>query len=228
LLGARQELRFAHAFYGIAVSKPARFWISPRGETSPSENLVLSNHEIFWRIWSSHHEYLFGLSLRWMRGNRADAEDALSAVKLKAVRHLEAPGPAILNERAWLSRLLYNVCMDLYRRRGRGEPPVPAELDRSLEDVRKEAPERSAEQRLLERELYRRIEGLLGELPPNWRHAFIERFLREESYGEIARKAGTTEANIRKRVQLARAFLRERLGDGTLSPAKRESQRHLS
>lgn len=213
--------------HGTAVPKPAT-WIVPRDEKSSTDHAAFRDHELFWRLWSIHHDYLFGLSLRWMRGNRADAEDALSAVKVKAMRHLGSPRPAILNERAWLSRLLYNVCMDLYRRRGHGEQPGLAELDRSLEKAGKEKPERSVEQRLLERELYRRIEGLLSELPPNWRHAFIERFLHEESYGDIARKAGTTEANIRKRVQLARAFLRERLDEGELGLAKRKSRSRLS
>lgn len=163
-----------------------------------------------------------------MRGNRADAEDALSAVKLKAMRYFSSRSEVILNERAWLSRLLYNVCMDLYRRRGHGEQAGLAELDQALEEARQEKPERSPEQCLLERELYRQVEGLLRELPPNWRHAFLERFLREESYGEIARKAGTTEANIRKRVQLARAFLRERLDDGAGLGLRTSQRRRFS
>jgi RNA polymerase sigma factor (sigma-70 family) len=194
-------------------------------ERSSSREMIFCGHEIFWQIWTVHHEYLFGLSLRLMRGNRADAEDALSVAKLKAMRYLGAHDPDLLNVRAWLSRLLYNVCMDLYRRRGNGEESGVADFDRMIEVAQAEKPMRSPEHGLLERELYRQIESLLDELPPNWRNAFIERFLREESYEEIARRAGTTEANIRKRIQLARTFLRDRLAARGLGREKRKSGR---
>jgi RNA polymerase sigma factor (sigma-70 family) len=188
--------------------------VSPDASTEiPSRGTREGTFEEFWRLWRVHHEYLYGLSLRWMRGNHADAEDALSSAKLRAAhRYLTSPG-TIQNERAWLSRILYNVCMDCYRRwdtAGRGIGPVDgvAELDNGRP---------SAQDEMLAREMYVRLSQLLDELPQPWRTALVERFFLDRSYKEIAARARTTEANIRKRVQLARRFLRGRL-DLRLTP----------
>lgn len=59
----------------------------------------------------------------------------------------------------------------------------------------------------MNRDLYCRVLMLLGDLPLNWRSALVERCFQEKSYQDIAAQAMTTEANIRKRVQLARSLL---------------------
>lgn len=167
--------------------------------------------ESFWSVWADHWEYLLGLSLRWMGGNYADAEDALSLVKIKAVLHFGGGPAAIRNERAWLRRLLRNVCVDAYRRRGNARESVYLDFENRIEAPPEARSELSPEDSLLKRELFREIEGLLADLPQDWRNAFIARLIRDRSYGEIAAAEGTTEANIRKRVQLARQKLRDRL-----------------
>ncbi|MFC1673595.1 RNA polymerase sigma factor [Pseudomonadota bacterium] len=71
----------------------------------------------FWDVWIEHHDYLFKQSMRFMSGNMADAEDALSQAMLKGSQHFDAA--TIRNERAWLTRLVHNACMDQHRSRKR-------------------------------------------------------------------------------------------------------------
>jgi RNA polymerase sigma factor (sigma-70 family) len=169
--------------------------------------------ESFWNLWLTHCSFLQGLSLRWMRGCQADAEDALSTAKLKAAVHFCAYSEDLQNHRAWLARLLYTSCMDLHRWRRRERTTT----DNLLEDVAmlSEADARpSPEKQVLDLELRARLARLLDELPEPWRNAVLERGLGQKSYEEIARQAGTTPANVRKRVQLARALLKRRLASG--------------
>ena len=173
----------------------------------------LPSSERFWNLWLTHCSFLQGLSLRWMRGCRADAEDALSITKLKAAAHFCAYPEGLQNHRAWLARLLYTSCMDLHRRRRREKTTT----DNLYEDVaiRSEADDRpSPEKQVLDLELRVRLARLLDELPEPWRNAVLKRGLAQKSYEEIARQAGTTPANVRKRVQLARALLKRRLASG--------------
>lgn len=177
-----------------------------------TEGLDPESCEIFWKTWKLHHEYLFGLCLRWTRGNRADAEDALSQAKMKALAAYFAKPEAKLDEKAWLSRVLYTVCMDQHRRRSRRERLNGGSLhEEAFQETVHPAGAPSPEELLLGRELHARLERLAAELPPSWHRALVERVVRERTYGDIAAEHGTTEANIRKRVQLARAYLRRRL-----------------
>lgn len=183
--------------------------------------------EGFWDVWVDHRAYLFGLSLRWMRGNHADAEDALSAVSLRAMLHFRDVSAAIRNERAWLRRLLHNACMDVYRRRRSARDLVVAFGEEEAGEPPAEAGDLSPEAALLQRERFGEIEALVDGLPPSWRHALLARLVGGRSYRDIAAEAGTTQANIRKRVQLARQTLRDRLaGPGTAgAPVHRRRRR---
>ena len=169
----------------------------------------------FWPVWLSHREYLLRLGLQWMRGNQADAEDVLSQTKVKAALRFGASPLALRDPRAWLSRLLYNVCMDVHRRRAYMEETGSLTLEEDSEQAHLTREQPSPEKSFLDHEAVDAVRRGLDELPPQWRKALIERCIHCRSYQEIAEEAATTQANIRKRVQLARAFLRGCLpGDG--------------
>jgi RNA polymerase sigma factor (sigma-70 family) len=191
---------------GSAVPKPPKS--DGPGSAAP---LGARSYEDFWTLWKSHGEILHRLSLRWLKGRDADAEDALSVTKLKAMSHFCSGTVTLVNGKAWLARLLYTTCMDIHRRRYReGEETI--DLEDSLETVDDLAalfP--SPEQRLLRREEGWHLVQLVDDLPQPWRQALVERCVHHKSYSTIAQGSGTTVANIRKRVQLARDFLRERL-----------------
>ena len=160
----------------------------------------------FWALWRSHRPHLFHQSLSMMGGRRADAEDALSATTIKASQAFENTN--IDNERAWLRQILRNVCMDLYRERQRR-----ARWDGhagNVDHVADRAP--SPEETTFKRELLALVRTHILKLPPNLREPLLLRCLEGLAYNDIARRLAISSAAARKRVQLARAELRSRVG----------------
>ncbi|HEU5162759.1 MAG TPA: sigma-70 family RNA polymerase sigma factor, partial [Thermoanaerobaculia bacterium] len=106
----------------------------------------------------------------------------------------------------WILRIVTNLAIDAVRARGRLEPDhalavVPARRD-DEPDVRAASAE-----------IGRRIEEALASLPL-MQQMVARLFLVEEwDHGEIAAATGLPPATVRSHLSLARARLRERLGD---------------
>lgn len=169
------------------------------------------NH--FLNIWQHNRAYLRALAYRWLAGNTADVEDALSDVFCKASRAFDQAQVGIANERAWLSRLLHNTCMDAHRRRRATEQVIaPAFEDSDETDAAAELGETaSPEDELLNLELRRVLHGALADLPESLRGPAVMRLVEDEPYERIAAAYNISLANARKRIQLARAALRSQL-----------------
>ncbi|WP_293064131.1 RNA polymerase sigma factor [Okeania sp. SIO2B3] len=69
---------------------------------------------VFWQQWQEHQDYLYRCCIKWMGGNPTQAEDALSMAMLKAREKIQHSTKAIENFKAWLVKLTYNLCMDLF------------------------------------------------------------------------------------------------------------------
>ena len=82
----------------------------------------------FWHLWQEYQDYLYRCCLKWMGGNAAEAEDALSQAMLKAREKVR--NCAITNFKAWLTQLTKNVCWDIHRERNR----MPRKLE-SWEEI---------------------------------------------------------------------------------------------
>ncbi|MBN8232608.1 sigma-70 family RNA polymerase sigma factor [Corallococcus macrosporus] len=159
----------------------------------------------FWRVWQQHKEHLFQQALRLMGGNVSDAEDAVDTAMLRALQKYASPGK-ILNERAWLSRILHNICMDIHReRQRRGEAEGRME---DLEPVDPESQDALPDAGLLQREDAEAIRKCIQELPPNLKGPLVMRYLQDMSYADIAAQLRLTHCNVRKRIQLAYGILR--------------------
>jgi RNA polymerase sigma factor (sigma-70 family) len=171
-------------------------------------HLVTANvRQRFWAIWQRHRDYLFSQSLRLMNGNRVDAEDALGAAMLRACESFPRHASHIANEKAWLGRVLHNVCVDVYRVRRRYQDTP------SLEDAWDESGELlpgapSPEAALLRGELGSQLRGNILALPPHLREPAVMRFLQDMPYDDIASHLGLTNCNVRKRIQHAYSILR--------------------
>jgi RNA polymerase sigma-70 factor (ECF subfamily) len=155
-----------------------------------------------------------------MGGIQEDAEDALSRAMLRAWDKLPRYAATITDLRAWLARLISNLCLDIHRekrRRSRGA----VSLEEMMAADREPAPqgERTPEDSLLSREMMGFVTHALEELPPRLREPFVLRFLKETAYREIAEQLAITTDNTRKRVQQARAMLRARLDSYLLGSA---------
>lgn len=171
------------------------------------------------RIWHRHRRYLYGLSLRWLRGDPVEAEDAVADVVYKASVTIGSGRHDIVNERAWLTRVLHNRCMDIHRRRY-GIQPLETAPDGSDDNIVSDTDaDRSAEELLLNKELGEIIRQALAELPDALRGPVTMRLINGEPYTSISEMFSISEANARKRIQQAREILRQRLetylhGDG--------------
>ncbi|MBC6431615.1 tetratricopeptide repeat protein [Nostoc sp. HG1] len=81
--------------------------------------MSLSDYTYFWQLCEQYRDYLYSRCLQWMGGNRHDAEDLFSRAMLKAWNQWPDYKSRITKPRAWLSRLIQNLCMDLHRERKR-------------------------------------------------------------------------------------------------------------
>ncbi|WP_370583920.1 RNA polymerase sigma factor [Oxynema sp. CENA135] len=74
---------------------------------------------VFWREWQEYRDYLYGCCLRRMEGNQTEAEDALSMAMLRAREAWRTSSKPIDNVKAWLVRLVNNLCTNLLKKRDR-------------------------------------------------------------------------------------------------------------
>ena len=173
------------------------------------EHLMQGDMGAFWALWEQHQGYLYRLCCLWL-GHPEEAEDVLSEAMIKAWIKLPDQAGQILNLRAWLARLTFNLCMDLHRERAR-----PGRQVQDLEDPsgaeRVVAPAGDQpEEAFLHRERWEYIFRLINGLPLRLREPFALRILQERSYQDIAEQLHLSPENVRKRVQQARALLQER------------------
>lgn len=194
---------------------PSRGAHAPIKEPAPSTEGENDSDRRFWRIWTSNYDHFFRLSLKLMGGNRTDAEDALSTAMMKAHRAYAAGG--IRNERAWLTSLVRNACMDQYRQRLR-HPEIsfsgePDGLDNAVDPPPAAITEyRTPEDEVLAQEDLASLIGQLFELPETLLEPLMMRCIEERPYGEIASVLELSNEAVRKRIELARRRLKRALG----------------
>ena len=156
----------------------------------------------FWSLWQKHSSRLFAICLCDMRGNRADAEDALEQAMMKAYATLPRFAGRILSPAAWLTRLTRNLCRDIHRERLRNR--------RAMLQWKEliDAYARPDDDPAPVQELEIHPDSLARLLPPRLREAFILRVIHGMPYRAIASLLNVTCVTARKRVQQARAILR--------------------
>jgi RNA polymerase sigma-70 factor (ECF subfamily) len=151
--------------------------------------------------WRRHFPELYRHSLAWADGRREDAEDALGQAAMIAV---QKPPRGLRPEAAlgWLLCLIRHQCINLHRERRRrlrlaGElGGVGAGAGGNLETG------------LLDRELKAFVHSSIQRMPARLRSVAELHLLHELGYAEISARLEITEANVRKRMQEARASLR--------------------
>jgi RNA polymerase sigma factor (sigma-70 family) len=169
--------------------------------------------EAFCQRWLSYQPLLLQQARRLLGNESADAEDAVSTTLLRALQYLQSTATPILDERAWLGRILYSACMDMHRYRRRFVQPPPQEAEAPAESPDGSAAP-SPEESLLAHEQTLALRTRIQALPPRLRDPFVMRFQQGMSYAEIADRLMLTNCNARKRIQLAYAALRRPGDDG--------------
>ena len=173
-------------------------------------NLSDGDESAFWTLWQQYQRHLYAVCLRQMSGDESEADDAVSRSMMVARDRLPEHARRIENLEAWLTRLTCNVCLDIHRERrrlGRGAINIDAEGPSEPALMVKWTPESayySCEVRVV-------IAKAIAGLPVPLRDAADLRFIQETSYQIIASRLSITPENARKRVQQARALLREQI-----------------
>lgn len=171
------------------------------------EELRRARFEMAWR---QNVSELHRRSLQWTSGRREDADDALghaALIALEKMPHELQPVEA----RQWLLRLVYCKCMDIHRHRRRSPYAACCHVDAPSSEEEIEASGPGHESVLLAGELIFVIRDRIQSLPPRLQKVAEMHLLREMPYSEVADLLAITEANVRKRMQEARALLREHL-----------------
>lgn len=178
------------------------------------ERLGQGDSGAFWELWEIHQRSIFLICLAQMRGRYAEAEDALSRVMQKARDILPREARTVRHLNAWLVRLTVNLCIDMHRAdqcRCQGacsvQPSIIDECPAGLVSPSYPCPAHD----LLRREMGRAIVEAIEALPYRLRVTAQLFFLENDSYSQIARALQTSTPNVRKRIQEARAILRESL-----------------
>ncbi|MEA3020994.1 MAG: polymerase sigma-70 factor, subfamily [Actinomycetota bacterium] len=181
--------------------------------TDLDEQLLVRAHQAgdelaFGQIVRSQHRALYAHAYRRL-GNHEAAEDAVQDTLLRAYRSLPS-FDGDLRLRAWLHRILTNVCHDESNRRRR-----QVGLIDKLEAQPVELAPDPMDEALLH-DTVRVMTEALAELPESYREALVLRYVDGLSFREVAEVAGVSEENARARVHRGRLALHKVLSRVTL------------
>ena len=150
-----------------------------------------------------HQQRVYQIAYRLLR-DHLESEDAVQEVFLKVYENAHRFEPKA-KVSAWLHRITANHCLNLLRRRR----PMGS-LDQE-EGTGPPDPGANPLEILEERDLHRRLEELLEELPENQRRALILKRFAGLSYQEIGEALGLSPQAVDGLLKRARQFLRKAL-----------------
>ena len=151
-----------------------------------------------------HQQRVYQIAYRLLR-DHLEAEDAVQEVFLKVYENAHRFEPKA-KVSAWLHRITANHCLNLLRRRR----PLLGSLDQE-DGAGPPDPGGNPLEVLEERDLHRRLEELLEELPENQRRALILKRFAGLSYQEIGEALGLSPQAVDGLLKRARQFLRKAL-----------------
>lgn len=155
-----------------------------------------------------HMDALYRTALRMMR-NHAVAEDMVQEACLRAFASFNQ-GDRKSNSRAWLFRILVNLCIDHLRAAGRRSTlPIDAIPPEAVPAT--DAP--SPEQHAISRNLGDRLRAAIEALAPELRVVVLLILVEEMSYAEAAESLAVPVDTIRSRLGRARGRLQSLLGE---------------
>jgi RNA polymerase sigma-70 factor (ECF subfamily) len=157
--------------------------------------------EAFNRLVEAYQRPVFSVCYR-MLGDPAEAEDAAQETFIRAYTRLDSYDPG-RKFSSWLLAIASHYCIDRLRRRRfnlvswEDLPPW-----RWLPD-----PDPQPEEAALRHEAQRQVQGLLDQLPPDYRAAVVLRYWHDLSYEEIAEALDASLPAIKSRLFRARQMM---------------------
>lgn len=163
--------------------------------------------------WNAQREQLTRFCMRYLDGNRADAEDAIGRATLVILERGWVTSD-VRNPDAWFRKIVYSACMDQHR--GRRHRRVStwtetagesSQLERSSRETAIIDPAPDAECAYIHNETIMYARQVIRELPQQLRLPFFLRICHGVAYAELARQMHINELNLRKQVQTARQIV---------------------
>ena len=159
-------------------------------------------------LFDAHHGALYRLARR-MVSDAEEARDLVQEAFLRAARKAPSIPPDEDGARAWLTRVVVNLCRDRRRR---------VEVRRRAASTVLRPAEASAESGPESRALARTtVQTALAELPPRRRAVVVLHELEERPVDEIARLLGLARVTVRWHLSAGRKHLAALLSPGGLS-----------
>ncbi len=160
----------------------------------------------FWGIWEDNRGDLYRKCLSMMNWDRDDAEDALSVAMIRAFEKSRIQEEEIRNYRAWFFRITHNVCIDIIRKKKvhLKLSTDSEEFSREESQVQIEEPVDSAGSVCEYSEIFEYLSNTIMELPERLQQPLLLTTFTGMTSDEVSAKLKISNANLRKRVQLAR------------------------
>ena len=187
------------------------------GDVRQMEGLDLENvierarghdDEALGEIYRRYVRRVFGLC-RYMLDSRESAEDATGEVFLKLQRSIESYDSSIPFPR-WLLRVAGNQCIDVLRRRRRGQRVI-VEVDDGAAVIEATSSEPSPLGAVISKEERVKVRDTIARLPENYRMPLVLRYYSELSYDEIAQQLGLERNYVAALIFRGKQELRRRL-----------------
>ena len=216
---------------GLGAANAATTDATTTDEQTLLQRVAQGDATAFWPLWDLYlHGQLLHYSLRWMDGNHADAEDALSSVGMRAWQYLTAHPGELPNVKAWLTKFLYNHCMNLRKANQKRSlyDPLSASLEH-LDAGSASAASAHPEAAALRREMRLYVRHHVNRLPPPLREPLVLHFFEHLPQREVAARLNLSYDVVRKRLQHARMMLHDWMtpylerGDGGSEPMSMEA-----
>jgi len=179
-------------------------------EARPFDLLILRARQgdltAFDQIIVAHQQKVMGLSWR-MLGNQEDARDAAQETFLRVYKHLNKFDPA-QDFAAWLYRIAVNVCRDLARKRGKGNP-TSFEAEREAGTLKEPVSAHNTEHSAMHAQERAIVVRALAQLTEKERAAIVLRDLEGLPTEEVARILGSTPTTVRSQISTARVKIKQ-------------------
>jgi RNA polymerase sigma-70 factor, ECF subfamily len=171
---------------------------SDRGEASDAAllaDVAAGDHGSFAALVERYQGRFFAVARR-MLGDEAEAEDAVQTALLRIFRSA-AEYRDEWRGSTWLYRVLTNVCIDQWRKRGRGR------MEALGPDAQASAPPADRVD----------VDRALARLAPEARAILLLCYVQELSYGEIARIRGISVNTVKTQLARAKRVMRRYLNE---------------
>ncbi|HWT73406.1 MAG TPA: RNA polymerase sigma factor [Mobilitalea sp.] len=169
---------------------------------------MINNEQYYEYLIDTYQNLVYSICFKIVR-DYFDAEDLAQETFISAYKHLSTFDRQY--EKAWLSRIATNKCLDFIKRADRQS--IPTEDEYFVTQANKEA---SPEQNILEAEVRRQLSERCNSLKSPYREIALDYFYRELSAAEIAANTGKNLKTVQTQIYRARALLQKNYRKGAL------------